>query len=188
MCIWFYSENKRIQNAVLAVCAVVFLVFLILKVPYLYKTVGYRIESMFGFLLGAGTEEGSINLRNTMIEYGIEWFKSKPILGYGMDNYRVLYGASTGWTTYSHNNYIELLVGMGLIGTVIYYSFYFVCIRYGLRQKSLLSKYFLGILLILLISDYATISYDNFTTQLLLCLCYEGFKGKVHCYRTYGRG
>lgn len=176
MCIWFNSRSKRIKNAILAGCAVVLLVLLVLKVPFLYNLLGYRIESLFYFLSTSGTEEGSINIRVAMIQYGIECFKSKPILGYGMDNYRVLYGAYAGWATYSHNNYIELLVGIGLIGTVIYYSLYLICLRNGLRQGDLLSKYFMGVLLILLICDISTVSYDNYATQLLLCLGYEALR------------
>ncbi|MBG9814564.1 hypothetical protein ABD68_24320 [Bacillus endophyticus] len=95
--------------------------YLIYNVPLFYEIMGSRVENLLSFVFGNGTPEGSVNTRADMIEAGINWFKDNPFIGYGIDNYRFLYGGLTGWTTYSHNNFIELLVGIGLIGFSLYY-------------------------------------------------------------------
>ena len=52
-----------------------------------------------------------------MIEFGLHLFREKPIHGYGIGNYASMYHIAT----YSHNNYIELMVSGGAIALVMYY-------------------------------------------------------------------
>ena len=59
-----------------------------------------------------------------MIQYGMDYFKERPLLGHGIENFRYLYAQEVGKETYSHNNYIELLVNNGIVGLLLYYSFY----------------------------------------------------------------
>lgn len=89
-----------------------------------YNVLGKRLEEAINGLFGSGTTEGSFNERNQMIKLGLEWFTQKPILGYGVGNFATLYGQFSGWEVYSHNNFIEMLVGGGVVGFVIFYSIY----------------------------------------------------------------
>ncbi|WP_176483799.1 O-antigen ligase family protein [Bacillus sp. FJAT-45066] len=86
------------------------------------------------------SEEASFLIRKDMIYTGIELFKNKPFLGYGIDNYSI---AST-FGTYSHNNYIELLVSLGSFGLVFYYYIYVKTLSYSYRihKKNKESKAF----------------------------------------------
>ena len=43
-----------------------------------------------------------------------------PLLGYGLNNYHLFHWSGV----YSHNNYIEVLVSLGIIGFIIYYSIF----------------------------------------------------------------
>lgn len=53
---------------------------------------------------------GSTAQRLKYIKTGMNLFENRSILGYGIDNFR------TFSYSYSHNNYIEILVGLGLVG------------------------------------------------------------------------
>ena len=53
-----------------------------------------------------------------MMEFGWELFKERPVHGYGMNNFSQKYYLNT----YSHNNYIELLVSCGIVGFALYYA------------------------------------------------------------------
>jgi O-antigen ligase len=60
--------------------------------------------------------QGSDQVRLDMIEKGIGLFMDKPLVGHGFDSYRFL----AGYGTYSHNDWVEMLVGVGVIGTAFY--------------------------------------------------------------------
>ncbi|RAS99036.1 hypothetical protein A6E22_25100, partial [Bacillus cereus] len=102
--------------------------YVIFNVELLYTIIGVRMEHLFSYILGKGANEGSINIRANMIDMGLDWFQERPITGYGIDNFRSLYGieAIGGEFTYSHNNLVELLVGIGVIGTFLFYLTHFI--------------------------------------------------------------
>lgn len=87
------------------------------------------MENLFSFFTDTGTTEASINIRSQMITFGLEMFKENPIWGYGIDNYKILYGVSYYAEAYSHNNLIELLVGVGIVGAFLYYYSNLVVIK-----------------------------------------------------------
>ncbi|WP_345974743.1 O-antigen ligase family protein [Sulfurimonas sp. HSL3-7] len=109
------------------------------------------------------TKFGSTGERKYFIELGWGLFKDKPLFGYGLDNFREFAH------TYSHNNYIELLVGVGLVGMMIFYSIYFFLVKKILRMKDFFLKtIFLAIVGIILLMDFALVSYRNKTLLFLL--------------------
>ncbi len=88
-----------------------------------------RVERLFvavesGSSRSAGESElGRIDLYQT----GLEKISQRPVFGHGIDSFRALEGSnSLGMQvgTYSHSNYIEVAIGTGIIGLVIYYSVY----------------------------------------------------------------
>jgi O-antigen ligase len=60
--------------------------------------------------------EGSVFTRALMIETGLDLWRERPLVGYGMDSFRYI----SDFRTYSHNNFVELLVGGGVLGLGIY--------------------------------------------------------------------
>lgn len=110
------SISKIIKFILITVCLLLVFAYLIFEIPIFYQIIGRRFENLFDFIGGKGTNEGSINIRYNMTKIGIDFFKEKPILGYGIDNYRYLYAG-----TYSHNNAVELMVGTGIFGFLVYY-------------------------------------------------------------------
>lgn len=126
------SLKGKIKFIFISLIILLIIAYLIFNVPVFYQIIGKRVENMFAFVLGEGTREGSINMRAYMIQAGFEMFKERPFTGYGIDNYRFLFSRlprAGGWETYSHNNVIELMVGTGIFGVLIYYLTHFVVLK-----------------------------------------------------------
>ncbi len=79
-----------------------------------------RFDNIFG---GSGKIEldGSDMIRMEMINDGLSWFWEKPILGNGFYSFPSLFGNKTGLFMYAHNNYVELLCDLGIIGFILFY-------------------------------------------------------------------
>lgn len=100
----------------------------------------------------------SAEVREEMIKEGIALIKNKVFLGYGLGEFSLY----SKYGTYSHNNYIELLVGVGIIGTFFYYLIYIYLIfksRVILKLKEKRIIPFLIITLMLFILDLGLVSY-----------------------------
>ncbi|MDF1617744.1 O-antigen ligase family protein [Petrocella sp. FN5] len=161
------SFMKRIKAIVIIAGLMLIGYLIIFNNPIFYDILGDRIEAMFDFITGKGTSEGSINERTAMITYGVDFWKNRPLLGYGIDNYRELYAlAPSGRDTYSHNNFIEVMVGTGLIGLMIYYlgqgSVIWDMMILRLRGNREILKYtFIGIIVAYFFIGTSLVYYDS---------------------------
>ncbi len=115
-----------------------------------------KFTEMGSTLEGSNTG-GSASERLKLIHIGVDLFQENPLLGTGMATFFKL--GKVG--LYSHNNYIELLVGVGLIGTVIFYLIYIMLLNKimvnKIEEKFIFIIFILGILLM----DMALVSYVN---------------------------
>ena len=151
---------------------------LVMRVEPIYEVLGKRLESLIINLFGGETSEGSFDTRAEMIKLGWNAFLERPIFGYGMSNFSVLYEQVTGASTYSHNNFIEILVSGGLVGFVIYYSIYvylFVkLIKYAFVERDLISIILIAFNFSTLVMQTAMVGYsgtiNNFILLFLGCL------------------
>lgn len=156
---------------------------LIMNIPLFYSILGVRIEGLFSIVTGLGAVDSSTELRIEYIDYGLSWFMDKPIFGYGLDNYRVLLYRAIGKGTYSHNNYIELLVGVGVIGTIIYYyAFGYVLVnaRKLLKASKEPMTYLIVVIMVaILISQYGFVTYYDFMVNLIICISFIVVRTKL---------
>jgi O-antigen ligase len=132
----------------------------------IFKKFEYRIvsfyETIYGTSSGASTSE-----REYLLFRGIEIFSERPIFGAGMNNFRFFE------LKYAHNNYIELLVGVGLIGTIIFYRLYFVVIKKIIKMRALKIKSILyTMVLVLLLMDLITVTYTDKLLMFILLYIY----------------
>lgn len=109
-----------------------------------------RVVATIMFLVSNDTQyameaAGSVHgVRDQLVSYGIEFWKERPIFGSGINNYRYLIQKNYGFPTYSHNTYIEILVGTGIVGFIFYFlfiisTFIFLIKKYlVLKEKSIL--------------------------------------------------
>ena len=108
----------------------------------------------------SNTNTGSTGVRLYLIKTAYEVFSN--------NFYSILFG--TGESTfalqnklglYAHNNYMEILPNLGLIGLILFYSIYYVILRKIMTLKNNQMKYFfIGFIIVLLLMDNALVSYD----------------------------
>jgi len=173
--LYFASKDNitgRIKSVILGVLLLFLFYYLLFTIPYFYQIAGHRVENILKYLHAEQVNEGSIIMRTFMVRFGLELFKQSPIIGYGLNNYRIFLGREIGWMTYAHNNYIELLVDLGILGLAIYYSMYVNAFINALKSKNNLSlKYlFIAFLVCILITDFASVSYYDKHTYIGLAM------------------
>ena len=165
-----YTVNLNKISKKMLIIPIIFLFVLaaykiVLNVPEFYGILGKRLEGLFNLLLGQGKVDNSTKTRINMINIGMSLFKNKPFLGYGISSYASL----SGYNMYAHNNYIELLVGVGLIGTFIYYSIYaYIIFQLTKIRKKILGNNLLIIIVVLAIIEYGLVSYYGEVYQILI--------------------
>lgn len=179
--LYFYFFAKYIQTNISKVIkytfifaiALILTLILIFKVQFLYNNIGYRFEGLLNMFFNVNEADTSSLIRLDMINKGIEYFKQKPFFGYGLDNYKILYGADNGTVVYSHNNYIEMLVNLGIVGFVIYYGFIIILLKklFALKNdKYNLRNFFIAIILSFLVFDIGAVTYSIYFYNVFLAL------------------
>lgn len=173
--------NKKIRNLIV-ICLGLYLVYnLMMNNKDLYNAIGWRIEGAIGLLNKRGQADSSALLRAKYIDVGISAWKQAPILGYGIDNFRIINLHTTGHLTYSHNNFIELLVGVGGIGFLIYYSYYikllFVYIKMYFKHNTTQILNVTAICFILMFAmQFAVVSYYAIEQGLIILFMSKAIK------------
>jgi O-antigen ligase len=174
------SKKHKATSIAISLIFILLSFWIVIEVPLLYKILGYRIEGLFSMFSGVGNTESSAMARNMMIEFGWQKFKENPLFGYGIDNYRILFNDYALSSTYSHNNYIELLIGIGFIGTIFYYSMHIFLL--GFLSKKIndrdsenvdLIAFSLTLILLILFLDIGMVSYNLKIYQLIIVLIYS---------------
>lgn len=157
------ARRKIFLYLLLAVAGCVALYWAFINVPILYDSIGYRFESLLSVFSGEGIVDVSTRNRLAMMKSGLELWLQSPILGHGIDSFKVV----SSFGVYSHNNFIELLSGVGVIGFAIYYS-YFVYILKKMSSLEIGTKWFwVGLILSMLFFEIGGISYRLFDLQMV---------------------
>lgn len=173
----FFSQ-KTMKRALLSLLIASFvagcIVVLSLTWAPLYRVIGSRIETFLAFFTG-GQTDGSTSIRFEMIAYGWNMFLQKPLFGWGL-------GAFTdvaGFGFYSHNNYIEILVSLGLVGFLWYYALPLGILIKGFtmflqrrKRKSLILS--MTIILVFLVDDIGRVRLYSEFSHILYAFCYVG--------------
>jgi O-antigen ligase len=184
MLVFFVLKNgikyaSFLRNIIIAVFAIVVLYNVVMSVPSLYETVGWRFEELFRLFGGGSSGVNSDQIRTNMVKVAIEKWQDRPILGYGIDTFKYYNELTTGHFYYSHNNYVELLYNAGIVGFVMYYGY--VCkLGYSLlkldnqcREYKILG---LALLIELFFYDIGGVSYYTVMPQIVLCIAFLSLK------------
>lgn len=175
-----YTFSLRKIMAFLLFLVVIFLLIkMVLTLPIFNS-----IVKRFALL----TEESNNSLRSLYIKYAWKSFIEHPILGIGSGNSHFITMAAAGKTTYIHNNYLEILANLGIIGFVFYYGMYIVLLvkLVKLNNHNLDRNIALTLLIAQLVSDMAITSYSSKMSYLIVGLAYgvilkEKYKGACKC-------
>lgn len=185
--ILFVMNRKHLLFAFLISAISIFAVYqLVMNVETLYNIIGYRIRNLVLFANDQQADENSVYIRQQLIEQGFEWFKQKPIFGYGIGIFSYLH--STG--EYAHNGYIELLVGMGLVGTITFFMPMFSVLSTSIRNRISPSSMYVSLIVILLfVAAYSSvISYSAFYS-IVICIYFvleehKKAEGAIYDYKS----
>lgn len=168
----FWSREKAGVNTVFRIiglsAAAIAAVMLVMNVPILYDALGNRIETLYRYVVNGEQVDGSAVTRTKMLQIGMRMFLNmNPVFGSGLNNYKYL----SGYLTYSHNNYMELLCSVGIVGTLLYYI---PIVIFSIRAIFLWRKRVPGaivpltILLMQFINDAGMVSYYSSNNHILL--------------------
>jgi hypothetical protein len=127
-----------------------------------------RLLNLVSFFKGEEllTNEGSVFERALMIELGLDLWRQRPLVGYGMDSFRFI----GGFGTYSHNNFVDLLVGGGALALGIYVLAHLaVMARFTLDRNSpgLVRAVGSFAVLVLLLTGFTIVTY--YSRAHLIC-------------------
>lgn len=173
----FYQKNilKIMGYILVAIIALVVALWLVMNVDYLYNLIGYRLEGLFNALMyGADSGDASTRERILLMETAIEYWQRKPILGYGINCFgAIVQYSSYGHTNmYSHCNYTELLFGVGVIGTILYYAIFvwLLPICYKFQKRFPIFKILLVLIVLIVGLDIGMVSYGDEFMQFCIGL------------------
>ena len=166
--------KRALVAALVAVAVFALGIFLIVIIEPLNGIIGQRLVDMLRQLGGIDTD-GSTSIRLEMIIRGIQMLKQKPLFGWGLGGFTDL----GGFGFYAHNNYIELLVAVGLFGTLIYYALpLYIVIRgiqsfFRFQEKGpfILST---ALMVAMMFDQVARVTYTEEFSNILIALCYAG--------------
>jgi len=147
------------------------------------KKLPYPIQRVFLF-------ENYEKLRGARIEawrMGLEGFKERPLLGWGMENYPYIFqkyyrapivDEGESYADRSHNQYVDILALTGIVGLISYLVFFAVLfiflIRTSIREKEAAKK-IAGMGLVVLFLTYLFQNSTSFDSPALLIVLYFSF-------------
>lgn len=159
------SSTKKIGSVFAAIAAVIVL-FALISSSDLFSTLYKRLMDLINGLFGMGELDMSSELRFEMMRTGWEAFTESPIWGNG------LYSSYNHFTTYSHNNFIEILMNTGLIGFIIFYYPYFVNLKLFKKVDKKSKMYSLMLILFLwtFIGGVGLVTYYSKDSMTLMAI------------------
>lgn len=171
-------KKKYFLKIILVICAVLFLGYLIMNNEKLYTVIGRRFDSMKNYYSDNTIKsDGSMWYRDYFIEVAKELFYKSPIVGVGMGNFaKILDVEYASKYAYVHNNYWQILSEFGIIGFVIYYSFYaFILVKLIKNmsfRKSRISTMFLTLMFLLIILEWGIVTVYGKTAQIIIAMIF----------------
>lgn len=185
-------KSKHFIITLIEVCLVIGIMYFLLsqlKNIEMFKGIVDRMNGLVAMMTGKGSLDASASTRAKFITIGIEQFKKRPILGYGMGSSgKVLADVIGGKETYFHNNYVELLVCGGLVGTIIYYLIWLKPIKDIFKYRKYDTTAILSLIMaaILLVMDYGVVSYFdklNYFYIMIMYICAKNLRRKRNEYK-----
>lgn len=162
----------KVTKKILLFVLIIYMLIYIAQMP-MFGNIFERLQMSINSFTGEGKVDSSTEERILFIKAGIEQFLRKPILGIGIGNSSYITLDAAGWSTYLHNNFVELLATTGIVGFVLYYSVYFYIIINCIKLLNKKNKYINVILVIFitnLILEYGMVSYYTKSTYIYILL------------------
>jgi len=165
------KNNFKIILSIVMTAVLVFAVYYAsMNNDYLYNIIGKRIAGLLAFASGDDTGDKSAFSRRYLLVTAWELFKQNPLLGIGLNNFK----ANNILGLYAHNNYVELLCDLGIVGTAAFYWIYIYLFTQMFRTPGFwndrLGQFLFSLLVLNLLLDFGTISYYRVYHNMFICL------------------
>ncbi|MFH1690024.1 MAG: O-antigen ligase family protein [Candidatus Eisenbacteria bacterium] len=135
-----------------------------------------RTVAVGNWFTSVGNVDGSLLERGRFLAMGAALIVKSPFLGHGLDSFYWI----SGEAAYTHSNYVELGVALGLVGALLYYAFHIVLLRRAFARsvRRLLGARFAILLVVLMLAlDVAIVSYRMKLPSLLMIACVGWMEG-----------
>lgn len=160
--------SKKLRVILIVVVAGILLYYAVTTLE-MFSTINDRLGLLFEGVFGEGSSYETDKTREKMISEGLAAFYEKPFFGNGTGYSYSLFG------TYSHNNFVELLMNYGIVGFVAYYSIY-LCLLVRLwplvKNKDLYAIYFFVYICVQLILGVGWVNYYSRAVQIVTALAF----------------
>lgn len=180
------NAKKTIVNTI-GILLVVSMILYGVSLISIFSGVTERLNQLFSVVTGSGElDSGTINRQN-YIQLGIQTWLQYPLGGVGINCTKIVNQRAFGESVYLHNNYVELLCGVGIVGFIVYYFMYFYIIRTLLKNRLKKPRFFnIGItwIILLLIADYGMVSYYSKIQAFYFMMMFLNVK----CLKNYQNG
>lgn len=156
----FTGTKSKLKGTIYIALFAIF-IFILMQLDFLYERLGSRIIDFLGslgFNIYEAQDSNSTNLRILMYNLGWNAFLDNPVFGGGW----FFFSYYTRLGTYSHNNFIELLVTYGLAGFLLYYILPVTILQklYRLKRVDDFASYLFIVVVMLMIIDVAAVTFS----------------------------
>lgn len=137
-----------------------------------------RLNEALGLFSQNRVADESSQIRMNLIIAGLQQFKKAPLFGIGMANGYFVSRLVTGHSYYLHCNYVELLVGGGILGFFLYYSMFFCAIKNNLLtvERGKHSAAIVALMVMILAGDVGTVTYFSKDTYIYLLMAFMNYQ------------
>lgn len=165
---FYRSTNlkKMIKTYIIMIIFFLGLYYVLTENSMLVDTIGERLFNL--------DSDDSNAERTELRSLAFSYFMENPILGNGIDSFQ--HNNRIG--LYAHNNYLEILCGLGLLGFFIYYSYLFFLTKklYETRKKDNMNFLFFSVILMTFVIEYYNVNYIQRGVFIIYALVYCQYK------------
>lgn len=139
------SLPRKMKTFLFLILILAVLLYVLMTNEVFYRTLGRRLVSFVELMtIGASSiNERSMSNRNLAYNLAIQRFAQSPLMGKGLSSFNA-FSLTSPLRRYGFcpNNYLELLQGVGLLGTIPYYLCYLSILNFNRKMfHSRRSKY-----------------------------------------------
>ena len=164
---------KKLRSILFAVLAVIAL-YMIVQLPGL-EALKTEVDSLVNLITRQNSLSNSDMHRMELISLGFNTFFDSPIWGVGIGNTRNIVLSNMGFDYYLHNNYLEILASVGLLGAMPYFYLWLYPIKKHLRNLRIqndITPLIVSILLTALVLQIGQVIYYDKVSYFLLLLSF----------------
>ncbi len=166
------KDLRKTITRIFALAVLLVLAYVVLNnIPILYEIVASRVFTDL-------SDDTSAIQRNYLISEGLKFFSQSPIFGNGIDTFKTV----NYLKRYAHNNYVELLSGVGAVGLVTFYGYLVrVLIKLFGQRENRLSFMMFSTLLMTFVIEYWNVDYMQKGIYFIYALAFCQYKA---CLRS----